>query len=118
MLIDGKSDYYDVVLNDCDKKSYIQFNSDGTYKRLNYYEAIQELGHHDCLVSNPDDYGTYVYNPTNHTLTITFIDTGSPNSSGTITEYFNNVEITENTLSYSWDESGDGVSDYKVTYKK
>ena len=96
------------TLTSCDKQGYIQFNSNGTFERKDYY-----WNGTTCTLEGNDN-GTYNYNTTTNKITINFIDTNN----GPQTEIFNNVNLSTTVLKYSWDEDGNGIDEHNLEFKK
>ena len=96
------------TLSTCDKQKYIQFNSDGTFERKDFY-----LSGSSCLLEGFDS-GTYSYNVATSKITLNFTDPVE----GAQVEKLNNVIITSTTLKYSWDENGDGIDDHNLELTK
>ena len=96
------------VLTTCDKQGYIEFYSNGTFERKDYY-----LNGTSCILEGFDS-GTYTYNSSANRITLNFLD---PNDGPQI-ETLNNVNISSTTLKYSWDENGDGTDENNLEFKK
>jgi len=96
------------TLTSCDKQGYIQFNTNGTFERKDYY-----LNSGNCQLEGNDN-GTYNYNSTTHKITLTFTDP----TEGTQTEVLNNVELATTKLTYTWDEDQNGTDEHHLEYTK
>ncbi len=96
------------TLSTCDKQGYIQFKSDGTFERKDYY-----LSGTSCLQEGFDN-GTYTYSLATNKITLYFVDPVD----GPQVERLNNVSITSTTLKYSWDENNDGIDEYNLEFIK
>ena len=96
------------TLNTCEKQSYLQFNSNGTFTVKNYH-----LNGATCELED-DDNGTYTYNTTTNKIIINFTDPVD----GPQVRIYNNVQLTTTTLKCSWDEDGNGTDDHNLEFKK
>jgi hypothetical protein len=96
------------TLSTCAKQKYIQFNSNGTFERKDYY-----LSGSSCLLEGFDS-GTYSYSVATSKITLNFTDPVD----GAQIEKLNNVSITSTTLKYSWDENGDGIDEHNLEFFK
>ena len=96
------------TLTSCDKQGYIQFNSNGTFERKDYY-----WNGTNCLLEGNDN-GTYNYNSSNHKITLNYTD---PND-GPQTEVLNNLGLTTTKLNYSWDEDQNGTDEHYLEFIK
>lgn len=96
------------TLTTCDRQGYIQFNTNGTFERKNYF-----LNGSNCELEGADN-GTYIYNSTTSKITLTFTDP----IEGSQTEILNNISLTTTTLAYSWDEDENGADEHKLEFKK
>jgi hypothetical protein len=96
------------ILSTCDKQGYIEFYSNGTFERKDYY-----LNGTSCILEGFDS-GTYTYNSSANRITLNFLD---PNDGPQI-ETLNNFNISSTTLKYSWDENVDGTDEYNLEFKK
>lgn len=96
------------TLTTCDKQGYIQFNSNGTFERKDYY-----LNGTVCELEGNDN-GTYSFNSSTNKITLNFID---PDDGAQI-EILNNIQLTTTTLKYSWDEDGNGTDESNLEFKK
>ena len=95
-------------LSTCDKQGYIQFNSNGTFERKDYF-----LNGTVCEVEGNDN-GTYTFNTTTNKITLNFTDPVD----GAQVEVLNNIQLTATTLKYSWDEDENGTDESNLEYKK
>lgn len=96
------------TLSTCVKQEYIQFNSNGTFERKDYY-----LNGSSCLLQGFDS-GTYSYSVATSKITLNFTDPAN----GAQIEKLNNVSITSTNLKYSWDENGDGIDEHNLEFLK
>lgn len=96
------------TLATCDKQGYIQFNSNGTFERKDYF-----LNGSNCELEGSDN-GTYTYNSTTDEIILNFIDA----IDGSQTEILHNISLTTTTLTYSWDEDGNGLDEHKFEFIK
>jgi hypothetical protein len=96
------------TLSTCDKQGYIQFNSNGTFERKDYF-----LNGTVCEVEGNDN-GTYTFNTTTNKITLNFTDPVD----GAQVEVLNNIQLTATTLKYSWDEDENGTDESNLEYKK
>ncbi|MBS7786623.1 lipocalin family protein [Flavobacterium sp. CYK-55] len=96
------------TLTECDKQGYIKFNSDGTFERKTY-----NLNGTNCESDSVDN-GTYTFNTTANKIIINFDDPDE----GAQVETYNNVELTNTTLKYTWDEDGNGTDEYNLEFNK
>ena len=96
------------ALSTCDKQGYIQFNSNGTFERKDYF-----LNGTVCEVEGNDN-GTYTFNTTTNKITLNFTDPVD----GAQVEVLNNIQLTATTLKYSWDEDENGTDESNLEYKK
>ena len=96
------------VLSTCDKQGYIEFYSNGTFDRKDYF-----LNGANCILEGFDS-GAFTYNSSSNKITLNFLD---PNDGPQI-ETLNNVNISSTTLKYSWDENGDGTDENNLEFKK
>ncbi len=95
-------------LSSCDKNGYVQFNSNGTFERKDYW-----LMSNTCVIEGEEN-GTYTFNSTTKKITLVFNDI----SQGPQTEIWNNVELTDKALKFSWDENKDGNDEHLIGYIK
>jgi hypothetical protein len=94
-------------INTCRRQNYIQFNSDGTFSRRGWDS-------NPCIQTEIDD-GTYEYNIATAKITVRFTD----GPGGAInTEVWNNILLTNNRISFTWDENLDGRDEYYLEYLK
>jgi len=96
------------TLTTCDKQGYIQFNTNGTFERKDYY-----WNGTSCLIEG-NDIGTYTFNSTTNKITLNFTDP----IDGAQVEILNNIQITTTILKYSWDEDGNGTDEHNLELKK
>jgi hypothetical protein len=96
----------DQSLTTCDKQGYIQFNSDGTFERKDYY-----FDGSSCILEG-FDIGIYTYDKTLGNITLNFNDPVE----GAQIEILNNIIITETSLNYSWDENRDGIDEHNLYF--
>lgn len=96
------------TLSTCEKQGYIQFNSNGTFERKDYY-----LNGTVCELEGTDN-GTYTYNSTTNKITLNFTDPVV----GAQIETLNNIQLTTTTLKYSWDEDENGTDEHNLEFKK
>jgi hypothetical protein len=95
-------------ISTCAKQGYIQFYSNGTFERKDYY-----LNGSSCILQGFDS-GSYIYNSSTNKITLNFSDPVD----GAQIENLNNVNISSTTLKYSWDENGDGIDEYNLEFIK
>ncbi|WP_293890861.1 lipocalin family protein [Flavobacterium sp.] len=107
-LSDWKLNNVEQTLTTCDRESYIQFNSNGTFDRIDY-----SLQTGNCIEEGHDN-GNYNYNTSTNKITLNFTDVVS----GTQIEVLNNVQLTSTKIVYTWDEDGDGNDEHKLEYLK
>lgn len=93
-------------LSDCEKQSYVEFYSDGTFERTYYYADNES----NCLPEDTEN-GSFVIDEKADTITLSFAASDE-------TEVLNNVDVAPSSLKYTWDEDGDGSDDIGVEYIK
>ncbi len=105
-------DYYWENDRECETKSFIQFNKDGTFRRVDYFN-ISGLG---CILEH-DDTGTYTFDAVNNKI-YTYYYRGEVEGELS-TDIYVNVRLTSETFYSDYDEGGEGnVDDWNVGYKK
>lgn len=106
-------DYYWEENRECETKSFIQFNNDGTFRRVDYFDIPDEGG---CFLEH-DDTGTYTYDAVNKKIH-TYYYRGEVEGELS-TDIYANVKLTSTTFYSDYDEGGDGkIDDPNVGYKK
>jgi hypothetical protein len=97
------------TLTACEKQGYIQFNSNGTFERKEYY-----ISSGVCEIKKNHS-GTYTFNTTTNQITIDFIDP----IAGPETEIYKDIQLTTKTLKYTWNQNGSGTGDiYNLEFIK
>lgn len=106
-------DYYWEKNRECETKSFIQFNNDGTFRRVDYFYIPEEGG---CYLEH-DDTGTYTYDAVNKKIQ-TYYYRGEIKGKLS-TDIYANVKLTSSTFYSDYDEGADGkIDDLNVGYKK
>ena len=96
------------TLTICDKQGYIQFNSNGTFERKDYY-----FDNTNCVLEGNDN-GTYNYNTSTNKITLNFTDA----TNGPQIEVLNNVNLSSTKIIYTWDEDNNGSDEHQLEYLK
>jgi hypothetical protein len=95
-------------LSTCKKRSYIQFNTNNTFTRKDYF-----LEGNVCQLEGSDS-GNYTYNASTNRITLSYTDVDD----GAIVEVLTNVNFTNIELFFSFDEDMNGVYEYNLEFIK
>jgi hypothetical protein len=95
-------------LSTCKKRSYIQFNTNNTFTRKDYF-----LEGNVCQLEGSDS-GNYTYNASTNRITLSYTDVDD----GAIVEVLTNVNFTNTELFFSFDEDMNGVYEYNLEFIK
>ena len=95
-------------LSTCKKRSYIQFNTNNTFTRKDYF-----LEGNVCQLEGTDA-GNYTYNASTNRITLSYTDVDD----GAIVEVLTNVNFTNTELFFSFDEDMNGVYEYNLEFIK
>lgn len=98
-----------IVLPDCAREDYYDFNSDGTYEHHVFFNAGNDT---DCVQFDSGEFGTYTYNPSKNKILL-FLDDGVDQFEWTLID----VDITSSTLKFTKDGDLNETFERREEYK-